>query len=126
MRFVLDASVLLATINREAGGDKLVTYLPDSVIAVTTYVEVVTRLLDAGMPFEEADALMSDFALPTVEVTLGLAKRAAEFRTATRPYGLSMGDRICLALAESLDAAAVTADRQWASAGLDVPIELIR
>jgi PIN domain nuclease of toxin-antitoxin system len=126
MRFVIDSSVLLAAINKESGGDKLVAYLNDSVIPVTTYTEVVTRLLDAEMPFDEAERLMSGFRLPAIDVTLALAKRAAEFRSVTRAYGLSIGDRICLAVAESLGATAVTADRQWAGVRLGIPIELIR
>jgi PIN domain nuclease of toxin-antitoxin system len=126
MPFVIDSSVFLAAINRESGGDKLEAYLDESVIPVTTYTEVVTRLLDAEMLFDEADRLMSDFRLPIVDVTFALAKRAAEFRSATRSFGLSMGDRICLALAESIGATAVTADRQWLGADLGIPIELIR
>jgi len=126
MRFVLDASVFLAAVNEEPGGDSLVAYLPDSVIAVTTHTEVVTRLIDAEMPFEEAEELMSGFHVPAIDVTFGLAKRAAELRMATRAYGLSMGDRICLAVAETVGATAVTADRRWAEVKIGIPIELIR
>jgi PIN domain nuclease of toxin-antitoxin system len=126
MRFVIDSSVFVAAINKEPGGDKLAAYLDESVIPVTTYTEVVTRLLDAEMLFDKADRLMSDFRVPIVDVTFALAKRAAEFRSATRPCGLSMGDRICLALAESIGGTAVTADRQWASVNLGISIELIR
>ena len=126
MAFVLDSSVLLANINKESGGEKVVDYLDTAVIPVTTHTEVVTRLLDAGVPLEEAERLMGAFGLPTIEVSLALAKRAAELRIATRAYGLSMGDRICLATAESIGATAVTADRQWAGVDLHIAIELIR
>ena len=126
MEFVIDSSVLLANLNKESGGERLVDYLDNAVISVTTYTEVVTRLLDAGMPFEEANRLVTNLSLPTIEVSFALARRAAELRTATRAYGLSMGDRICLATAESLGATAVTADRQWAGVDLGIAIELIR
>lgn len=126
MGFVIDSSVFLAAINKEPGGDKLAEYLDDSVIPVTTYTEIVTRLLDAEMTFDEAEDLMSSFGQPTIDVTFSLARRAAEFRSATRENGLSMGDRICLAVAESLGATAVTADREWARVNLGIPIELIR
>ena len=126
MRFVIDSSVFLAAVNEEPGGDALTGYVADAVIPVTTVTEVITRLTDAEMPFDEAEQLMSDFRLPTVDVTLALAKRAAELRPATRTHGLSMGDRICLALAESLGATAVTADRQWAKVKLGIPMELVR
>jgi PIN domain nuclease of toxin-antitoxin system len=44
-------------------------------------------------------------------------------RITTRGRGLSFGDRACLALANSLGATILTADRTWA--GLD-RVELIR
>jgi ribonuclease VapC len=42
------------------------------------------------------------------------------------PYGLSLGDRACLALALTRGEPAVTADRQWAQLDLGIRIELIR
>lgn len=126
MRFVIDSSVFLASINREAGGERLAEYLDAAVIPVTTYTEVLTRLLDADMPMDEAEGIMASFGVPTIDVTLPLAKRAAEFRSVTRRHGLSMGDRICLAVAESLGATAVTADRQWGEVDLGIKVLLVR
>ncbi len=61
-----------------------------------------------------------------VEVSAAIASRAAELRLTTREYGLSLGDRICLATAEALSATAVTADRAWANVEVRVPIVLVR
>jgi PIN domain nuclease of toxin-antitoxin system len=47
-------------------------------------------------------------------------------RDATRALGLSSGDRACLALAQSLGAVALTADRSWSRLNLDIAIEVIR
>jgi PIN domain nuclease of toxin-antitoxin system len=46
----------------------------------------------------------------------------------TRPAGLSLADRVCLALARRLGLRAMTADRAWrsVSAAIGVEIELIR
>ena len=126
MAFVLDSSVILANINKEAGGERLHDFLEGASISVATYVEVVTRILDAGMSFERAERLLGALLLPTIDVSLPIARRAAELRRATRSCGLSMGDRICLATAESLDAIAVTADRNWADLKIGVRVELIR
>jgi len=126
MAFILDASLILAGLNQEPGGERLPNYLDEGAICATTYVEVVTRLLDRGTPFDVAERMMAALELPTVEVTLALARRAAELRGATRANGLSMGDRICLATAESLGATAVTADRAWADIDVGISIELIR
>jgi PIN domain nuclease of toxin-antitoxin system len=124
--YVLDASLILANLNKERGGERLVEFIDDSVVSVVTHTEVVTRLIDQGMPFETAERSFAEFDLPTVPVTESLARRAAELRGSTRAFGLSLGDRICLATAESLRATAVTADRAWQELVSIMDIELIR
>jgi PIN domain nuclease of toxin-antitoxin system len=47
-------------------------------------------------------------------------------RTDTLRRGLSLGDRACLALAETLGLSAITADRHWAQLGLSIDIRPIR
>lgn len=44
----------------------------------------------------------------------------------TRPYGLSLADRACLALGLERKSAVLTADRAWSGLGLDVDIRLLR
>jgi PIN domain nuclease of toxin-antitoxin system len=124
--YVLDASLILANLNHERGGERLVEFINDSVVSVVTYTEVVTRLLDQGMPFQTAEQSFAAFDLPRVPVTESLARRAAELRGGTRAYGLSLGDRICLATAESLRATAVTADRAWEALVPTMNIQFIR
>ncbi len=42
-----------------------------------------------------------------------LAWDAARLRPLTKQYGLSLGDRACLAVAVKLNVPAVTADKEW-------------
>ena len=63
---------------------------------------------------------------PIVEFDGAHAALAASLLTQTRPLGLSLGDRACLALGLTLDATVVTADRVWNGLELGVAIELIR
>jgi PIN domain nuclease of toxin-antitoxin system len=44
----------------------------------------------------------------------------------TRPLGLSLGDRACLALGIALDSPVYTADRTWQSLKIGIPIHVIR
>jgi ribonuclease VapC len=48
--------------------------------------------------------------------------------TVTKPFGLSLGDRLCLALPRREKQPAVTTDRSWAEAGplVGVTVQLIR
>jgi PIN domain nuclease of toxin-antitoxin system len=62
-------------------------------------------------------------------LTAADAVTAARLRDRGRPAGLSLGDRCCLALAERLGCAAVTADTAWAQLPLDdlaLTVRLIR
>jgi PIN domain nuclease of toxin-antitoxin system len=44
----------------------------------------------------------------------------------TQPFGLSLGDRACLALAIQRQATALTTDRAWKNLNLGIEIEVIR
>ncbi len=54
------------------------------------------------------------------------AEGAGNLITKTRPLGLSLGDRACLALGIVLRAPVYTADKLWKKLKLGVPIHLIR
>lgn len=117
---------MLANLNGEPGGDRLTEYLDDAAISVISYVEIMTKLMDSGAPFEAAEQSLGAFGLRTIDVSLEIARRAVQLRHATRPRGLSLGDRICLATAVLRRVPAVTADRAWADLDVGVAIELIR
>ena len=99
-------------------------------ISAVNLAEVVTRLVDQGYDEEEAHEDLASFVLEVVPFDEELAYRAGLLRTVTRPAGLSLGDRACLALAERLDLPALTADRSWATLQLDtrlgIRVEVVR
>jgi ribonuclease VapC len=51
---------------------------------------------------------------------------AAQLWSQTKAFGLSLGDRACLALAIDQKAIALTADRVWANLQIGVDIQVIR
>jgi PIN domain nuclease of toxin-antitoxin system len=63
-----------------------------------------------------------------VDVDLDLALCAGVMEQSTRRYGLSLGDRICLALAPWERLPAITTDRTWAQAApvVNVEVRLLR
>ena len=100
---VLDASALLALINqapvgmswpREAAGD-------DATISSVNYAEVLQKAARLGVPAEAVDA-----ALDALGVTVSPFGRLDARLTASfyrHRSGLSLADRVCLALARSLE-----------------------
>jgi PIN domain nuclease of toxin-antitoxin system len=111
---VLDASAVLAVLNGERGEKKVIPILAESAVSTVNLTEVAAKLLEAGMG--EADARLAVSVLgigEIVDFTEDLAWEAARLRPLTKQYGLSLGDRACLALAIKLKVHAVTADKEW-------------
>jgi PIN domain nuclease of toxin-antitoxin system len=57
---------------------------------------------------------------------LSQARLASEMIWDTKPLGLSVGDRACLALAIQRKARVYTADRIWSKLSLGIEIQVIR
>lgn len=124
-KYVLDASAVLALLNQEPGMDKVEGILGDSIMSSVNACEVLTKLIDAGMPIEEARESFDLLGLEVVDFNKELAGRAASLRIATRKKGLSLGDRCCLALGIDLKLEVVTAEREWAKLKV-CPVIIIR
>ena len=111
---VLDASAVLAVLNGERGEKKVIPLLRESAISTVNLTEVGAKLLEAGMDEASAQIAVSVLGIgQVVDFTEDLAWEAAKLRPLTKQYGLSLGDRACLALATRLYVPAVTADKEW-------------
>jgi ribonuclease VapC len=84
------------------------------IISTVNACEVLTKLIDAGMPLEEARQSFDLLGLEVMDFNKELAEQAASLRSVTRKIGLSLGDRCCLPLGLHLNLETVTAEREWA------------
>ena len=126
-RIVLDASALLAVLNREPGADKLTSRLLSNATSSTVNLaEVQSKLVSRGISSNDAwEATLSpirEAAAFTAEHT----RIAGSLIAQTRALGLSLGDRACLALGLALKAPVYTADKSWKNLKLAVRIHVIR
>lgn len=124
--YVLDASALLALLNNERGTEYVEQILPNAVISAVNVAEVISRLSILGMPQNEIQEIFSLLKLEVIPYDLNQAYQTGFFYPNTRTWGLSLGDRACLALAHTLGAIAVTADQAWREVDIPVKIKLIR
>jgi PIN domain nuclease of toxin-antitoxin system len=112
-QIVLDASALLALLNEEPGAGEVQAVISNAVVSSVNVAEVADKLADHGL----SDA--------NIQIALGIGFDTLPFgadevsvmpklRHATKPYGLSLGDRCCLATALVQKSPVLTADRVWA------------
>lgn len=124
--YVLDGSALLCLLFEEPGADRVEAALGSACISAANLAEVVGKLVDRGVPAEEAVADLRGIDLEVVAMDRAQAEAAGRLRGATRAAGLSFGDRACLALAQSLGATALTTDRPWTDLDCGIVVEVVR
>jgi PIN domain nuclease of toxin-antitoxin system len=110
---VLDASALLALMDAERGQEAVAAVLPGALLSSVNLAEVVSKLAERGMPAAQAHADALALGIDVVAFDGDLARDAGVLRPLTRAAGLSLGDRCCLALARSRDAAVLTTETSW-------------
>jgi len=126
---ILDSAAVLAFLNRESGHSSITDALAAGAgVCTANIAEIVGALMRRGLAAEDATQALDDLPLTIVDVDLDLAMRAGIMQQPTRRYGLSLGDRLCLALAAREQLPVLTADRIWAQAGplVGVEVRLIR
>lgn len=109
---LLDASALLAFVHDEEGADEVEAALDSgAVCSAANWSEVAQVVIARVGSFDTVRALLLSYDLVVEPVTSADAESAAALWR--RESGLSLGDRICLALSARLVVDVLTADRAW-------------
>jgi ribonuclease VapC len=113
---VLDASALLAFVQGEPGSEVVEAALDgDACCGAANWSEVAQKVIAAGRDWDLVQALLQSYALRVEPVVADDGEWAA--RRWRSGEGLSLADRLCLALAHRLDVQVLTADGAWGSEG---------
>ena len=123
---VADASAILAMLDREPGHQRVAAALPATVMSTVNLAEIVTNLINKGIPAADARRTTESLEIETVPLDRELALATGALREVTRSHGLSLGDRACLALGRHLALPVLTADRAWVELDVGVEVQLIR
>jgi ribonuclease VapC len=128
LNFVLDTSALLARMYSEPGGARVEALLMNErcFMSSVNLAEFASKCADQGMSREDVEIVLGGFDIEHIAFDATLALATGVLRTATRHLGLSLGVRACLALAQQLNATALTADRPWLKLDLGITVEHIR
>ena len=113
---VVDASAVLAWLGDELGADvvEAATAAGEPLTcSAVNWSEVVQKAVARGVALDDVAAAVTLLRLSVLDVGREDAERAAHLWL---DYpSLSLADRLCLALADRLDADALTADQAWAA-----------
>ena len=123
---ILDASALLAYLDREPGFREVEQLLGDGAANAVNIAEVASKLFDRGASQDRIRETVRALGIEIIPCDETLAYHIGHLRTVTRSLGLSLGDRACLATALQLGVPAVTADRHWKALKIGVRIQVIR
>jgi len=121
---VVDASVVLAWLQDEAGADDAEGHLMEGVIGAANWSEVLQKARQHGVDAELVARLLTSFGIEVADVVEGDGRSAAALWRIGSP--LSLADRLCLALGLRLGVPVATADAAWVNAAGGPEIILIR
>ena len=126
-RKLLDASALLAYLQREPGFEAVREALREgAAISAVNLAEVAGKLKARGKDPERIVRRLLAMGLEVLPFTLEEALEAGALDPLTRPLGLSLGDRACLAAGKVRGLAVLTADRTWAWVVPGVDVVVVR
>jgi PIN domain nuclease of toxin-antitoxin system len=123
---VFDASAVLAMALREPGHQSLLGLERVILVSTVNLADVRSRLWDKGESEKVIDGMLGRINMSVATFDAEQAKLAADLRPQTRRFGLSLGDRACLALGIVRKAIGYTADRTWSKLDLPIEIKLMR
>ncbi len=113
---VLDASAVLAFVQDEAGADVVEDAMARGALCgAANWSEVAQKVLAANRDWDLVRALLASYDFIVEPVLVEDAEWAA--RRWRSGEGLSLADRLCLALGDRVDAEVLTADTEWGSTG---------
>lgn len=122
-KVTLDASAVLAFLLRERGHQTVDRLLSVAVVPASAMVETLYRAVEKGYRGSPSDTYGDLLALGVIvePVTAGDTVRAAELIVTSKqdpaPGSLSLGDGLCISVAERLGLPMTGGDRYWSHVG---------
>jgi PIN domain nuclease of toxin-antitoxin system len=118
---------VVAVFDNEVGGDEAAGLIePGCYLSTVNLAEVIGVLRNGGWSDDDIENRLEDFDIQVLDFTRPQAMDAGFLRSLTSDWGLSLGDRACLALARELLLPTLTGDRKWANVDVGVQVHLFR
>jgi ribonuclease VapC len=125
MDVILDCSAVIAALRGEPGQENVDAALASGAgLCTANLAEIMTVLVRSGTTPADARHAITSLPVTVFDLDIGLALDAGALAPIMKRFGLSLGDRVCLALAAREKLPAMTADRIWEQAGREIGVEV--
>lgn len=125
MKVVIDASAMLAFLNREVGHDVVRSQLPNACMSTVNLAEVLQKIVDKPKEQRMLDAVIANLRIDVIDFNRKHAERVAAIYPDAHK-GISLADRACIALGINENLPIVTDDHEWAELTLGVELVFFR
>ena len=116
---LLDTSALIVLLKKESGYEVIENVIASSAISSVNLSELVAVLTRSGVSEQDIDEIISDLVPEIVPFYEAISIKTGKLAKLTQNYGLSLGDRACIALGITLGLPIYTADKVWAELKLE-------
>lgn len=122
---VIDTSAVFVDLQGEPGAAEARKWLHDAAISSENRHEIVAKATEKRATPDQARELIAKLRVSVHAHDADAAIGAGFICVATKPKGLSLGDRACLALAKQMNLPAVTANAAWVELTDRLGVELV-
>lgn len=117
VRYLIDASALIAWVNDDAGADDVDGYIDSAAISAFTLADLAKQV-GTSLEQHEVNAAL-DFGLEVLPLDERIAKTVAQIRSVTAAHELSLENLVVLATGRDRGLAIITADSSIANVRID-------
>lgn len=125
IKCIFDTSALLAIINNEPGSEMAQAHVLGAGMNTVNIAETVSYLVRNGYTDDTKIERIINFINP-IPLDKELSIISGKMIIVTKHFGLSLGDRVCLATAKRLNIPVYTTDRQWLNIAGAIGVKVIQ
>jgi len=112
-KVLFDSSALLTLIQQENGYEELEDVVANAVISSVNLSEVISVLSRSMVPKEKIEEIINSSITDVIPFSRGEAILSGELINQTKAFGLSLGDRACIATGILYNLKVYTTDQIW-------------
>lgn len=110
---ILDTSALIALLKKEPGHETIASVIANSAVSSVNLSELIAALTRTGVSEEDVDEIITDLVPEIVPFCENISIKTGKLAKLTQSYGLSLGDRACIATGDHYQMEIYTADKIW-------------